>query len=179
MSTTLNLVTEMERVASALGMEQGEAPQVSLPSAAEKIARNLGVKTDEVAILAVSARWRHLHFLVPETLKNVGFVPLSSNSAFAARTARDSRPEIENNFANSRHATVFETVKISADTTGTIQKMISAPILLDGKVIGVIQVSRKGANPHTAGPDFTADDLGRILALCKPLGKLLRHVAGE
>jgi hypothetical protein len=60
-----------------------------------------------------------------------------------------------------------------------IQKMISAPILLDGKVIGVIQVSRKGANPHSAGPDFTADDLGKILALCKPLGKFLRHVAGE
>jgi hypothetical protein len=179
MSTTLNLVTEMERIASALGTEQADAPQVSLSSVAEKIARNLGVKSDEVAILAVSTRWRHLHFLVPEALKNVGFIPLSSNSALAARTARDSRPEIENNFANSRHATIFETVKISADAAGTIQKMISAPILMDGKVIGVIQVSRKGGNPHSAGPDFTAADLGKILALCKPLGKLLRHVAGE
>ena len=74
-----------------------------------------GVKNDEVAILAVSTRWRHLHFPVPEALKNVGFIPLSSNSALAVRTARDSRPEIENNFANSRHATIFETVKISAD----------------------------------------------------------------
>jgi len=179
MSTTLNLVTEMERIASALGTEHADAPQVSLSSVAEKIAKNLGVKNDEVAILAVSTRWRHLHFLVPEALKNVGFIPLSSNSALAARTARDSRPEIENNFANSRHAAIFETVKISADAAGTIQKMISAPILLDGKVIGVIQVSRKGANPHNAGPDFTAADLGKILALCKPLGKLLRHVAGE
>jgi len=129
--------------------------------------------------LAVSSRWRHLHFLVPEALKNVGFVPLSSNSALSARTARESRPEIENNFASMRHATVFESIKISDGASGTIQKMISAPILLDGKVIGVIQVSRKGANPHTAGPDFTADDLGKILALCKPLGKFLRHVAGE
>ncbi len=179
MSTTLNLVTEMERIASALGTEHADAPQVSLSSVAEKIAKNLGVKNDEVAILAVSTRWRHLHFLVPEALKNVGFIPLSSNSALAARTARDSRPEIENNFANSRHATIFETVKISADAAGTIQKMISAPILMDGKVIGVIQVSRKGANPHSAGPDFAAADLGKILALCKPLGKLLRHVAGE
>jgi hypothetical protein len=57
--------------------------------------------------------------------------------------------------------------------------MISAPILLDGKVIGVIQVSRKGSTPHIAGPDFTAEDLGNILALCKPLGKMLRHVAGD
>ena len=45
MSTTLNLVTEMERIASALGTEQADAPQVSLSSVAEKIARNLGVKT--------------------------------------------------------------------------------------------------------------------------------------
>jgi hypothetical protein len=179
MSTTLNLVSEMERIANTLGTEEGGAMLISLSTVAEKIARNLGVKNDEVAILAVSTRWRHLHFLVPEALKNVGFIPLSSNSALAARTARDSRPEIENNFAAARHATVFESIKIGDGASGTIQKMISAPILLDGKVIGVIQVSRKGANPHSAGPDFTADDLGKILALCKPLGKFLRHVAGE
>jgi len=178
MSTTLNLVSEMERIASALGTEAEGAAGVSLSAVAEKIAKNLGVKHDEVAILAVSTRWRHLHFLVPEALKNVGFVPLSSNSALAARTARESRPEIENNFAATRHATVFESVKV-ADAAGAIQKMISAPILLEDKVIGVIQVSRKGANPHSAGPDFTSQDLGNILALCKPLGKMLRHVAGE
>src|SRR5882757_3276991 len=138
MSTTLNLVSEMERIASALGTEAEGTSGVSLSAVAEKIAKNLGVKHDEVAILAISTRWRHLHFLVPEALKNVGFVPLSSNSALAARTARESRPEIENNFAATRHATVFESVKV-ADAAGAIQKMISAPILLDGKVIGVIQ----------------------------------------
>jgi hypothetical protein len=179
MSTTLNLVSEIERIANALGTEEGGAMRVSLSAVAEKIAKNLGVKTDEVAILALSTRWRHLHFLVPEALKNVGFVPLSSNSAVAARTARDSRPEIENSFAASKHATVFEGVKIGNEPTEASQKMISAPILLDGKVIGVIQVSRKGENPHSAGPDFTADDLGKILAFCKPLGKFVRHVAGE
>src|SRR5882724_9326904 len=177
MSTTLNLVSEMERIANALGTEEGGAMLISLSTVSEKTARNLGVKNDEVAILAVSSRRRHLRFLVPEALKNVGFVPLSSNSALAARTARESRPEIENNFAATRHATVFESVKVALDAAGAIQKMVSAPILMDGKVIGVIQVSRKGANPHSAGPDFTSQDLGNILALCKPLGKMLRHVA--
>ena len=179
MSTTLNLASEMERIVNALGTERGASPQVSLSAVAEKIAKNLGVRSDEVAILGVSTRWRHLHFLVPEALKNVGFIPLSSNSALAARTARDSRPEIENNFAAAKHATIFESVKTSGETVEAIQKMISAPILLDGKVIGVIQVSRKGANPASAGMDFNADDLGKILALCNPLGKLLHHVAGE
>ena len=179
MSTTLTLVSEMERIANALGTEQGASPQVSLSAVAEKIAKNIGVRSDEVAILAVSTRWRHLHFLVPEALKNVGFIPLSSNSALAARTARDSRPEIENNFSTARHATVFESVKITGEAAEAIHKMISAPILLDGKVIGVIQITRKGPNAASAGPDFTADDLGKILALCKPLGKLLHHIAGE
>jgi len=179
MSTTLTLVSEMERIANTLGAEKGQGTQISLASVAEKIAKNLGVRNDEVAILAVSTRWRHLHFLVPEALKNVGFIPLSSNSALAARTARDSRPEIENNFATARHATVFEGVKITSEAVEAIHKMISAPILLDGKVIGVIQVSRKGANPANAGLDFTADDLGKILAFCKPLGKMLHHLAAE
>jgi hypothetical protein len=169
----------MERIANSLGAEQGQGTQVSLVSVAEKIAKNLGLRNDEVAILAVSTRWRHLHFLVPEALKKVGFIPLSSNSALAARTARDSRPEIENNFSNARHATIFESVKVTGEAAEAIQKMISAPILLDGKVIGVIQVSRKGANPASAGLDFTADDLGKILAFCKPLGKMLRHLAPE
>jgi hypothetical protein len=169
----------MERIANSLGAEQGLGTQVSLVSVAEKIAKNLGVRNDEVAILAVSTRWRHLHFLVPEALKKVGFIPLSSNSALAARTARDSRPEIENNFSNARHATIFESVKVTGEAAEAIQKMISAPILLDAKVIGVIQVSRKGANPASAGLDFTADDLGKILAFCKPLAKMLRHLAPE
>ena len=180
MSTTLRLVSEMERIANALGTERGEASQVSLSSVAEKIAKNLGVRNEEVAILAVSTRWRHLHFLIPEALKKVGFIPLSSNSALAARTARDSRPEIENNFSAAKHVTVFEGLKkTTGEAAEPIQKMISAPILKDGQVIGVIQISRKGATAASSGPDFTADDLGKILALCKPLGKLLHHIAGK
>src|SRR6267378_2543370 len=180
MSATSGLVTELERIATALSAEDGSASQFSLTSVAEKIAKTLSVRKDEVAIMGVSTRWRHLHFLVPEALKNVGFIPLSSNSALAARTARDSRPEIDNNFTLARHATVFEGVKINSEQTPeSIQKMLSAPILSEGKVIGVIQISRKGSSPANAGPDFTAADLGKILALCKPLGKLLRRITGE
>jgi hypothetical protein len=179
MSATSGLVTELERLATALNADGGSASQFSLAPVAEKIARILSVRKDEVAIMGVSARWRHLHFLVPEALKNVGFIPLSSNSALAARTARDSRPEIENKFTAARHLTVFEGVKITAEAVESIQKMISAPILAEGKVVGVIQISRKGATATGAGPDFTADDLGKLLAVCKPLGKLLLHLTGE
>jgi hypothetical protein len=30
-----------------------------------------------------------------------------------------------------------------------------------------------------AGPDFTADDLGKVVAICRPLGKLVGYLAGE
>jgi len=89
MSTSLSLVSELERLANALVTDTSETSRISLPSIAERIAKSLGVKTDEVAILGLSTKWRHLHFLVPESLKNVGFIPLSSNSALAARTARE------------------------------------------------------------------------------------------
>jgi len=45
--------------------------------------------------------------LSPPSAKNVGFVPLSSPSALAARR-RGEPTEIINNFSAVRHATVFE-----------------------------------------------------------------------
>jgi GAF domain-containing protein len=175
----MNLATELERLADALETDTNGTPQVSLVSVAERIAKAFSVRTDEVAILGVSTRWRHLHFIVPEALKNVGFIPLSSKSALAARTTRDSRPEIINDFSSVKHASVFEGVKLTGEGSETIHNIISAPIIYGDRVLGVIQISRKGASPKVAGPDFTSDDLGKVLALCKPLGKLLQHTMTE
>jgi len=179
MGAHLNLASELERLAQDLGAHTAQTAEISLPSIAERIGKIVGVRTDEVAILGLSTKWRHLYFLVPQALKNVGHIPLSSTSALAARTARDNRPEIDNAFVKSRHASVFEGVKISGEAAEVIQKIISAPILVDGKVVGVMQISRKGPAVRGVGPDFTADDLGKVLALCKPLGRLLQQVAGE
>jgi GAF domain-containing protein len=175
----MNLVTELERLADAIESEASDPAQISFTSVAERIAKDLSVRTAEVAILGVSNRWRHLHFVVPEALKNVGFIPLSSKSALAARTTRDSRPEIINDFTSVKHASVFEGVKLAAEGAEVIQKIISAPILSGDRVVGVIQISRKGANVKVAGPDFTSDDLGKVLALCKPLGKLLQRAISD
>jgi len=174
---TKSLASELELLANRMNSEDGGNQQLSIPVLAERIAKNLNVKTDEVAILVVSERQRSLVFLVPEALRNVGSIPLSSTSALAARTVRESRPDIVNNFAAMRHASVFEAVKAESLNATAIQKIISAPILHESKVIGVIQISRKGTNTAEAGPDFSADDLGKLLAICKPLGKLMRHVA--
>jgi len=176
---TKSLASELETLANHMLSEESGNQQLSIPALAERIAKDLQVNPDEVAILAISERQRSLNFLVPEALRNVGSIPLSSTSALAARTARESRPDIQNNFSAVRHATVFEGVKADTLSTAAIQKIISAPILFDGKVIGVIQISRKAASVQEAGPDFLPDDLGRVLAICKPLGKLIRHAIGS
>ena len=172
-----NLAAELEFLANHLTSEKSGNQQLSIAALAERIAKSLTVKPDEVAILTISEKQKCLNFLVPDALRNVGSIPLSSNSALAARTARESRPDIVNNFTAVRHASVFEGVKAESLSASAIQKIISAPILCEGKVIGVIQISRKGASTVDAGPDFTPDDLGKLLAICKPLGKLIRHIA--
>lgn len=173
-----SVLSELEQMAAALDQE-GATVENSLLAVGEKIAQELGVKTDEVAILAVSPRWKHLHFLVPQPLKNVGYIPLTSHSALAARTARESRPEINNDFSGARHASVFEGVRTATTWGESIHKIVSAPILYEGKVVGVMQISRKGTSAATSGPDFTAEDLGKVLALCRPLGRLVQHFGGE
>jgi GAF domain-containing protein len=175
----MNLVMELERLADALESETTGQPKLSFSSLAERIAKALNVRTDEVAILGVSYRWRHLHFIVPEALKNVGHIPLSSKTALAARTTRDKRPEIINDFTTVKHASVFEGVKLAAEGAEVIQKIISAPIISGDRVLGVIQISHKGANTKSAGPDFTADDLGKVVALCQPLSKLLQRAISD
>ena len=174
---TKSFAAELELLADHMTSEKSGNQQLSVPALAERIATNLNVKPDEVAILTVSERRRSLHFLIPEALRNIGSIPLSSNSALAARTARESRPDILNNFSTVRHATVFEGMNADSLSATAIQKIISAPILCEEKVIGVIQISRKAATIAEAGPDFTAEDLGKVLAICKPLGKLIRHIA--
>ena len=174
-----SLAAEFEVLAKSLKTGDAANAQLSIPALAERIAKNLQVRPDEVAILAVSEKLRHLYFLVPQALRNVGQIPLSSTSALAARTVRESRPDIVNNFATVRHASVFEGVKAESLNASAIQRIISAPILAEGKVIGVIQISRKAPTAAEAGPEFTADDLGKLLAICKPLGKLIQHVAKD
>src|SRR5262245_35459202 len=174
-----SLVSELERLATAVDARNPGEQEISLPAVAERIAKTFGVRSEEVAILGVSVKWRHLHFLVPQALKNVGFIPLSSPSALAARTARENRAEVDNKFHETRHASVFEGVKNETLTAEAIQKIVSAPITLDNKVVGVLQVSRKGSSLAFAGPDFASDDVTKITSLCRPLGKLMQHLAGE
>jgi GAF domain-containing protein len=120
------------------------------------------VQHNEVALLRLESGL--LRFVSPEYLRITGAIPLSSK-AVAAHTALSKKPEIFNNFARVKHASIFETIKPNASDLDQpappppIQKLMSVPIMdRDLMVVGVIQISRKGLDSKFA-QDFSREDL--------------------
>jgi hypothetical protein len=145
-----------------------------LGQVAEQIGRTFGVQPDEVAIMELVPSGKWLKFVLPDKLRQVGAIPLTSTVALAARTARERRSDIVNNFSASRHASVFEGIPMGRREGQSIQKIMSAPILRGDMVIGVAQISRKAHSPVDAGPDFTAKDLSELRGLNNVLGHFLQ-----
>jgi GAF domain-containing protein len=126
------------------------------------LAKVFRVQYTEVALMRLESGL--LRFVFPEHLRTSGAIPLSSK-AVAAHTALSKKPEIFNNFARVKHASIFETVKSGATDSdesvhpAPIQKLMSVPIMdRDSVVVGVIQISRKGLDPKLA-QDFSREDL--------------------
>jgi hypothetical protein len=146
----------------------------NLASVAEALGKLFDVDPDEVAILAINPTSKNLRFVIPEKLAAVGSIPLNSLTALAARTAREQRAELVNNFATSRHAIVFEGVPLGCRQGELIQKIMSAPISEGTDVRVVVQVSRKGLCASEAGADFTQKDLHTLTSLSPTLERFLK-----
>jgi hypothetical protein len=140
---------------------------------AVELAKRFRVKPDEVAILALVRNDQLLRFVLPEKLRPVGTIPLNSTSALAARTARERRAEAINNFSAVRHASVFEGVPLGREQGVLIHKIMSAPIMAAGSIVGVVQVCRKGLSSVSAGADFGSTDLKDLASLSETLGRFL------
>ena len=130
------------------------------------LAKIFNVQQTEVALLRLDRGL--LRFIFPDELKTAGSIPMSSSS-IAAHTAMSKKPEIFNNFARVKHASIFETIRLGAtegvDTSEPlpIQKLMSAPVVDEAsKVLGVIQISRKGSDPTYAGTDISREDLHEL-----------------
>jgi hypothetical protein len=168
------LIADLGSIVSALEKKGSMPDSDSLEQLAESIAKLFVVETDEVAILRLVPKFKSLKFVIPEKLTPVGTIPLSSTTALAARTARERRPEVANNFSTARHANVFEAVPLGRDPSELIQKIMSAPILDGGRVQGVVQISRKAKSLAEAGADFTQKDLRALAALSPVLHRFLK-----
>jgi len=152
----------------------------ALSKLAAQITSAFRAKKDEIAMLRLSADGKMLSFLFPLKLVKIGAIPLTSTHSLATKTIRDKRGEIVNNFSAYRHPTVFEAVDLSEQEKATpIQKIVSAPMIAEGVVVGVIQVSRKGKPGEPVGPDFTLRDLAELTNVGSVLGKYLVTLPAE
>lgn len=136
------------------------------------VSKMFGVRPNEVALLRLEKGL--LKFVFPDQLKTAGSIPVSSSSSVAAHTASTKKTELFNTFAKVKHARVFETVRLGTteetdhSEQTSIQKLMSAPILnSQKKVLGVIQICRKGFDLATSGPDFTLDNLQQLEAAAR------------
>jgi GAF domain-containing protein len=136
-------------------------PETRLETAARFVCTAFSMKPDEVALFRLDESG-FLSFIWPTRLQNAGAVPLSATSPLVARTARENAGFLNNSFANTPHASFFEHFHKSEVNSLPIQKIMSAPLTDEGKVKGVIQVSRKGEEPARAGNDFSRSELAAL-----------------
>jgi hypothetical protein len=167
-------ISDLGSIVDAMESGGGAPNSDSLDNVARTLAKLFGVDKDEVAVLKVVPKYKSLKFVIPEKLTPVGTIPLTSTTALAARTARDRKPELVNNFSSSRHANVFEAVPLGRDPNELIQKIMSAPILDGTRVHGVVQISRKARTMALAGADFTQKDLRSLVSLSSVLDRFLK-----
>jgi hypothetical protein len=141
------------------------------------VSKFFSVRPNEVALLRLEKGL--LKFVFPDQLKTAGSIPVSSSSSVAAHTASTKKTELFNTFAKVKHARVFETVRLGTteetdhSEQTSIQKLMSAPILNpQKKVLGVIQICRKGFELASSGPDFTSEDLQNLEAAARVAANL-------
>lgn len=103
-----------------------------------------------------------LRFEYPLFLVNAGRIPLSHGSCVAARTVTQRKPELFNNFAAVRHTSIFEVVSAGGMKMEPIQRMLSVTVLRRDRVVGVLQVSRKGNDRQR---EFQPEDLQTLTSL--------------
>ena len=168
------LALEIGRIVDEL-MKSGKEPDSAFYTRlTEHLSKGFGVKSDEIGVLMLTGDAKHLAFLIPEKLQKVGSIPMTSTASLAVRTARDRRPEVVNNFPAAKHPTVFEAIPMGQERGTPIQKIMSAPLMAEGKAVGVIQISRKGKTPGAAGADFAGKDLQELLAVAAVLAKCFK-----
>jgi hypothetical protein len=165
--------TELDYLLDRLEKNAANLPSDWMEAVALEIGKIFRVQPDEVAVLELLPGGKSLKFMLPEKLHVVGTIPLTSTTALAARTARERRADLVNNFATSRHASVFEGVPLGRGEASSIQKIMSAPILRGDAVVGVVQISRKGNSPGDSGPDFTSRELSELQGLNHLMGRIV------
>ena len=129
-------------------------------------------KADEVAILLLTTDHKHLRFLSPRKLAQLGTIPVTKRDSIAVNVLSKKQGEATNNVPLVKHVSFFESIKLR-DKPSPIQKMITVPILLKSTPVGIAQISRKGDTPGEAGPDFTPADVRKAQEIFEGIAPFL------
>ena len=130
------------------------------------LSKYFNVNPEEVGILFITSNGKFLRFVAPKKLfKNGATFPISKRESISTKVITTLKPDIQNNFSNIKHLSIYEKVKISEEKPKAIQKMLTYPLIIKNKAVGVIQISRKGDTLEQSGYDFTQADIEKLTDL--------------
>ncbi len=148
-----------------------DSQEGKLAVAAEEIGSFFGVHAHEIGLFRVDEERKNIEFCWPPSMADVSHIPLNAFNSLVAKTALERQGYIDNSFAHSRHLFILEHFLANKDERIPIQKVMSVPIIIADKVVGVVQVVRKGETLAVAGADFSKDDLIALEQIVVILGQ--------
>ncbi len=149
------------------------APLERLAVAAGEVAGFFGVTAEDIAIFSCDSARQALILRWPASLRSVGSIPMNAANCLVARTVREGEAFCDNAFTSTPHLYLFEHFLSPKEERIPIQKIISAPVVLDNELCGALQVARKGVNRDAAGNDFSDADLAHLLRLATTLAPFI------
>lgn len=155
---------------SELELQLGlSSPVDRIPQAVKMLSKAFRVPAGDIAVFLVAPQEEILKFAWPQKLQSSGSIPLNAKRSLVAKTLREQRGYLDNRFAQAPHGVVFEA--FSGDSP--VQKILSAPMVIDGVAKGVVQVSRKAPEHKDAGADFSQGELAALEKIAAIIG---RHI---
>lgn len=135
-------------------------------------AEAFGRQIDEIGILIAGSEGKYLRFVAPRKLCDLGTIPTTKRDSIAVGVFVRKTGEAHNNVPLVRHVAFFESVRVT-EKVQPIMKMVTVPILAQGQIIGVAQVSKKGDTLTDAGPDFNSADVRKVSEYFESIGDFL------
>jgi len=168
------LIEDLRNLIATSELSAAERFQVAMNRMVGFLAEAMSVEKDEVAVLW--KRGRALIFLWPDFLAEAKQMPVNAKLPIAANIFRSGRSFIDNRLIEREHMVEYEFVKEPDGGSRLIWKMMGAAIAVDGKRLGVVQISRKRSIYAEPGPDFTPADLELLEKLTARLGPFMKAV---
>ena len=143
------------------------SPEGRISLSVRMLSKVFKIPAGDIAVFLVVPEEEMLRFAWPEKLQSSGTIPLNAKKSLVAKTLREERGYLDNRFAQAAHGVVFEAFSGGSP----VQKILSAPMVIDGVAKGVVQVSRKAQEHKDAGADFSPTELAALEKMAAIIGQ--------